>query len=209
MYTMEFMKKIKNKTAEKTVARKIFIHSGKISSMILKIILVMGMTTFETLTSRPTYNYKTINYKELWNEPFFGYPKVNPKIIKPRSISAALQRLQKQGLVIHENGKWIFTKAGKNFAESAFKYKKFRNKNLLPKKDGVKRIMIFDVPETEKEKRDWLRGELVHHDYEPLQKSVWIGNRPLLPEFIKTIDFLGMSSYIHIFSIKDEGTIFS
>lgn len=197
---------------KKKLARKIFVHSGKISAMILKIILTAGMVTFESLTSRPTYQFKTINYKDLWNEPLFGnsdFNEIKPKKLKPRSISAALQRLQRQGLVTHINEQWTLTKEGKNFVESAFQYKKFRNKKLIPPKDGLKRIVIFDIPETEKNKRDWIRGELAYHGYEALQKSVWIGTRPLLPELIKTIDFLSMSSYVHIFSIKDEGTILS
>lgn len=194
---------------KQTKIKKIILRSAKIPAFILKVLLEVSMVTIDTFTSRPTYQFKTINYKELWNEPLFGYPDVKPKQLKPRSISAALQRLQKQGLVNCENRQWTLTKEGKNFMESAFQYKKFRNKKLIPPKDGVKRIVIFDIPETEKNKRDWIRGELAYHGYEALQKSVWIGTCPLLPELIKTIDFLGMSSYLHIFSIKDEGTISS
>jgi hypothetical protein len=202
----------KNFTNGKNIAKKIIVHSGKISAVILKVLLIAGATTIDQMFSPSLYKIRPINYKELWNEPFWDWdnkPEIFKQKIKPRSISAALQRLQKQGLVMRENKQWTLTKIGKNFMESSFQYKKFRNKRKLSPKDNVKRIVIFDVPEKEKEKRNWLRGELIYHEYEPLQKSVWIGYRSLLPEFIKTIDFLNMNSYVHIFSIKDEGTIFS
>lgn len=197
---------------KQTKTKKIILRYAKIPAFILKVLLEMSMVTIDTFTSRPTYQFKTINYKKLWNEPLFNnsnFKETKPDQLKPRSISAALQRLQKQGLVIRANKQWTLTKVGKSFAESVFKYKKFRNKKLIPLKDGIKRIVIFDIPETEKNKRDWIRGELAYHGYEALQKSVWIGTRPLLPELIKAIDFLGMSSYVHIFSVKDEGTISS
>lgn len=193
------------KNSSKNVAKKIIVHSGKISIALLKIMLAVGAVTIDSFFS-PSLNVTRVNYKELLNEPLWDSGiKLNK--LKPRSISAALQRLQKQGLVMHEDRKWSLTKVGKNFIESSFQYKKFRNKKQLLQKDDTKRIVIFDIPEKEKEKRNWLRGELIYHQYEPLQKSVWIGYRPLLPELIKTIDFLNMSSYVHVFSIKDEGTI--
>lgn len=198
------------KKSGKNIAKNIIIHSAKVPAMILKILLIVGTTTADQMFSPSLYRVQPINYKELWNEPLWDWDNKPEKFvqkIKPRSISAALQRLQKQGLVIHEHRQWTLTKTGKDFAKSSFQYKKFRNKEKLPRKDNITKIVIFDVPETEKRKREWLRGELIYHEYKPLQKSVWIGNRPLLPELIKTIDFLNMSSYIHIFSVKDKGTI--
>lgn len=192
------------------ITKNIIIHSAKVPAMILKILLIVGATTVDQMFSPSLYRAQPINYKELWNESLWDWDNKPEKLvqkIKPRSISAALQRLQKQGLVIHEHKQWTLTKTGKDFAESSFQYKKFRNKGRLPRKDNTTRIVIFDVPETEKRKREWLRGELIYHEYKPLQKSVWIGNRSLLPELIKTIDFLNMSSYVHIFSVKNKGTI--
>src|SRR3989344_2297817 len=40
--------------------------------------------------------------------------------------------------------------------------------------DGKWRILIFDVPEKIRGKRDFLRRELIDFGFYPLQKSVWV-----------------------------------
>lgn len=191
---------------KKTLAKKIIKQSGKLSLFILSVLLEAGAITVNAFLN-PTYSYERLNYKRLWDqlEPDTSNPK--SKQIKPRSISVALQRLQKQKLVINQNGNWSLSKEGKKFTRSFFDLRLKYSKHKLPEKDGVTRIVVFDIPEKERDKRGWIRGELVYQDYKPLQQSVWIGYRPLLPEFIQNIDFMDLGEYVHIFSIKDEGTI--
>lgn len=192
--------------SKKTLAKKIIKHSGKLSLFLLSILLEVGATTVNAFFN-PTYSYERINYKKLWNqlEPETTSTKI--KELKPRTISTTLQRLQKQGLVVRENRNWSLTKDGEKFIKSFFDLRLKYGKHKLPEKDGISRIVIFDIPEKERDKRDWIRGELLYHQYEPLQKSVWIGYCPLLPQLIENIDHMGLSKYIHIFSVKDEGTI--
>lgn len=99
----------------------------------------------------------------------------------PRTFSAILSRLRRQGLVsrrgTHRRASWSLTPQGKaaitaphhgrdTFAE-------------LPPRDQVPRLVAFDIPERERKKRDAIRRELLACDYRPLQRSVWIGYRPL------------------------------
>ncbi|OHA03375.1 MAG: hypothetical protein A3C92_00330 [Candidatus Sungbacteria bacterium RIFCSPHIGHO2_02_FULL_53_17] len=77
----------------------------------------------------------------------------------------------------------------------------------MPKKDGKLRIVIFDIPERDRRKRDWLRVQLLANDFEPLQKSVWTGTRPLSVTLMKEIDALNLGAYIHIMSIGEKGTL--
>jgi DNA-binding transcriptional regulator PaaX len=67
--------------------------------------------------------------------------------------------------------------------------------------------MIFDIPERERKKRDWIRSQLVSFGFEPLQKSVWSGGSPLPKNFIEDIEIMNLDHCIHIFSVRDSGTL--
>ena len=212
------MTNIKNnkntKTLNQNFAKKVFVQTGKLSALLLKLLLIAGETTIDQMFSPSIYKADFMTFeklKKLWNEPLF--PKLDfkkeemPKNTKRNSIYTALFRLQKQGLVLNSRGNWSLTQDGENFTKSFFRFHSKHTSQRLPNIDNTKRIVIFDIPEKEREKRDWIRIELLYHEYKPLQKSVWLGRRPLLPQFIENIEFLGLSDCVHIFSVKDEGTI--
>jgi len=136
----------------------------------------------------------------------FGLEKEN-KISKQR-ISNILSKLQKEGLVSRNGPKkksnWQITTKGKEWIKNnKINFQKIDK----PKPDGISRIVIFDIEEKERKKRAWLRRELISFDYNAIQKSVWLGETPLSKEFIKEIDEKGLGKCVHIFSIKEKGTI--
>ena len=49
-------------------------------------------------------------------------------------------------------------------------------------------IVMFDVPETKKAEREWLRWHLKKFNYIMIQKSVWVGPSPLPKEFLDYIE---------------------
>lgn len=126
------------------------------------------------------------------------------------SFSSILNRLKREQLVVCAGPKkkstWRITKKGLRRLKE-IKSECSRVTHVLPPIDGVTRLVTFDVPETEKEKRLWLRRELLACGFEPLQKSVYIGNRPLPESFIRLVDAHRMSEYIHIVSLTTMGTI--
>jgi DNA-binding transcriptional regulator PaaX len=73
--------------------------------------------------------------------------------------------------------------------------------------DGQKRLVCFDIPERDRAKRRWLRGELIASDYHQLQKSVWIGKTPLPQEFIEALDTLELRGRVHLLRVGSEGTL--
>ena len=122
---------------------------------------------------------------------------------KRQTFSVILTRLQKQGLVERKNNKWGITNLGKKFIKNI----KTADMFDLPKKDGILRLVIFDVPERERRKRDWLRLELIACDFKLLQKSVWMGERPLPQKFLENLEELNLLHSVHIFTIENKGTI--
>lgn len=126
-----------------------------------------------------------------------------------RTFSAMMSRLKRQGLIegVRKDGKsaWSLTPAGaariaKHHAVPAIKTR-------VHTKDGVTRLVIFDVPERERKKRAALRVELFGCGFTQLQKSVWIGRQPLPQDFVSLIDELELADNVHIFSIREHGTI--
>src|SRR3989344_2585862 len=112
----------KNKKGNKEFAKKFVVQSGKISAMIIKVLLVAGFSTIDQILS-PHY-VQRINYKKLWNEPLFDFSaefKTPIQILKRKSIYAGLYRLKKQGLVSNSQDNWSLTKEGKDFTQSFFK----------------------------------------------------------------------------------------
>mgnify|MGYP001617546583 CR=1 FL=1 len=126
-------------------------------------------------------------------------------------ISSLLSKLKKEGLIDGRKGsrtkEWFLTERGRKRLEelsSIFLLPRFRYKK--EKDDGLN-LVIFDIPETHKRKREWLRGSLIALDFKLLQKSVWMGNNKVTEEFIQDIRTLGLLDFIHIFRVKKTGTL--
>ena len=119
------------------------------------------------------------------------------------AFSVALSRLKEQGLVTKTGGKrfarWIPTAEGE---------KKLMSYNMEPaKSDGIPRLVMYDVPELERKKRDRLRYALAACHYQQLQRSVWLGYCPLPVEFVKSLKDLNLKDKVHIVSVHKTGTL--
>lgn len=68
-------------------------------------------------------------------------------------------------------------------------------------------IVMFDVPETEKRKRGWLRRTLVEMGFRQLQKSVFAGRIKLPPSFLHDLRRLRLLPCIEIFAITKSGSL--
>lgn len=127
--------------------------------------------------------------------------------ISRKTFSTTLSRLKKDGLVERSgtmrSAIWHLTDAGRRSVEKD----RIITSDRAKKEDGIGRLVIFDIPEQERRKRDTVRSELICADFKQLQKSVWIGYRPLPLAFLVLLDDLRLKGKVHIFSIQNEGTI--
>ncbi len=121
-----------------------------------------------------------------------------------RTFSVILSRLKKQGLVaktgLHGKSLWFLTNKGKDYINDTVE-------SSLPIEDGIMRLVMFDIPETESGKRKSVRIQLVACGYRQLQKSVWMGYRPLPEKFIKSLDDMKLKNKVQIVSINKRGTL--
>ncbi|GEM_PF-573984 len=126
--------------------------------------------------------------------------------ISRETLSSMLSRLKREGIIArsHQNGKsiWHITSKGKKWMNTFYK----PVTEVLPS-DGIERIVIFDIPEKERKKRDMIREELNSYGFKQLQKSVWMGDHPLPKEFILLLDELQLKNKVHLFVIEKRGTL--
>jgi len=124
-----------------------------------------------------------------------------------------IYRLKKDGLVeekVKKEKKYFFlTDKG---IEKVIKLEE-RVKNKLPENnyklisDERFSIIIFDVPESERRKRDWIRNVLKNLKFKMVQKSVWIGKIKIPKEFVDDLFKLKMDKYVEIFGINKAGSL--
>src|SRR3989344_2354485 len=138
--------------------------------------------------------------KESWGDKF----------IDEQRFYDAVNYLKRNGFIEKKKGKkdkkisfWAITKKGKE----KFARENYKNGNYVSEDDSVLRIIIFDIPEKERRKRDWLRESIREIGFSLLQGSVWIGKKKIPEEFMNNINEAGIFKHVHIFSIDNEGTI--
>lgn len=118
------------------------------------------------------------------------------------TVSCTLSRLKRKRLVNTRGPKkktvWLITTRGRNHFQKIIA----AASRTLPPDDGKMRLVVFDVPEEERKKRDWLRKRLLSCEYEPLQKSVWVGTRPLPAELMEELKDNHLTSYVYIIGLE-------
>ena len=125
-----------------------------------------------------------------------------------------LNRLSKDGLTFKNkkggNGFWQLTKKGEKELKEL---KNYYQKNILPQRKYKSvisdefSIIVFDIPEKEKGKREWLRRKIVEMGFRMLQESVWIGKRKVPEEFVKDLDFCKLLPRVEIFTVSKTGSL--
>ena len=170
---------------------------NSIPRLILEKLLEAGELPFEIFFP-PNYSYMRVSRR------LFGLDS-HPKVTQP-TLSSVLSRLKHQGLVARTGRRrklfWRMTSKGKKWLT-----KSKQMEPQIPPRDGIIRLVIFDIPEHERKKRDMIRQELMNYNFKMLQKSIWIGFNPFPEDFVRLLDSFRLKNKVHILSIKDGGTI--
>ncbi|MEK7629674.1 MAG: hypothetical protein AAB394_04140 [Patescibacteria group bacterium] len=138
----------------------------------------------------------------LWRS-ILGLPQ-NYEFSRP-SFSSILSKLSHDGLIKRNGSRkrafWLVTSKGKEKIKAYIRYMK------PVKADGMPRLVIYDIPEVDKRKRNLIRSELVACNYQQLQRSVWLGYSPLPEDFVKSLEDMRLENKVHIISIQKKGTL--
>lgn len=116
------------------------------------------------------------------------------------SLDSTVSRLRKNGLVEIRSGKWTLTKKGKEYFENKRKLSlKFSSPFKLNAPKNL--LLMFDIPESRKAERNWLRWHLREFQYFMIQKSVWVGPSPLPKKFGAYLKEIGLYNCIKTFKL--------
>ena len=89
-------------------------------------------------------------------------------------------------------------KKGKIFSASSINYRE--------EPDTLK-IVAFDIPAKENNKRFWLRAVLKRIGFKMLQKSVWFGKKKIPESFMNDLRERGMIDYVHVLAVSKTGSL--
>lgn len=110
-----------------------------------------------------------------------------------RSFANAVRRLERKNLVgiRTRDGQefWSLTKEGEKFVRLIKARMHYAGNQRWDKKW---RLVVFDIPEKIRGRRDYLRKELNYLGFHQLQKSVWVSPYPLPPEFSEIVSELNL-----------------
>jgi len=145
--------------------------------------------------------------RSLWNTSLsykgvrvnlFGIPQFKNK--SDGSLRSTLSYMRGKGLIQNYNRCWQITPRGRKYVQKKFD-SLAQFPNIFPKDAPKNLIVMFDVPESQKAEREWLRWHLKKFNYAMIQKSVWVGPSPLTEEFVKYIEKIKLKSAIKTFKL--------
>ena len=164
--------------------------------------MVYGKTIGEVLLK--LLLYRTLPYKEV-EKMFRTSNKVEYGEIPGQSIRNTLTRLKKSGLVSKNQNGWSSGKFAEKYLANQHRFPRLNY--VLDKNKKAKMIIMYDIPESFRRERDWLRGELRILDFKQKQKSVWIGPAPLPKEFVAKLAEFKIIKYTSFFQVKEEDIV--
>lgn len=125
------------------------------------------------------------------------------KKYKSRDLGQILRRFIKQDVVA------IREKDGQQIIELTEKGKirllsyDFENLEIKARKrDGLFRIVIFDIPEYQKKNRELFRRKLLELGFSRMQDSVFVCAYPCKDEIDFLCNYLNISQFVTLFSVK-------
>lgn len=147
---------------------------------------------------RPRLSYKGVPVGA------FGLPRFEG--IREKTIRNKLSKLKKQQYIRVSGSVIKTTEEGKKYyAKRQARLQIFDSP--FAKGAPKKLILMFDVPESRKAKREWLRRQLGIFGYTMIQKSVWVGPSPLPAEFKSYLKRIGLAEHVKTFRLARSYTL--
>jgi DNA-binding transcriptional regulator PaaX len=109
-----------------------------------------------------------------------------------KTVYDALFRLQKAGLLNTESGRYILTPEGQQV---------IHKKN--PQRDGVWKLIIFDIPERQRYVRNFLRQRLTSLGFKKWQNSIWVSPYRLDEELELELKELAEKFFVRLIKTTD------
>ena len=154
-------------------------------------VLLLGLAgaldTFEEL--RDPFRLVSKSYESMYGWVPKQYRKNNFGNLVWRSLKAGyIEKIEKKGSVYIR-----ITSQGQERIQRDFPLLDFHRKRW----DGKWRIVMFDISELEKEKRNYLRRKLRELGFGMLQESVFITPHDIIKDFSEYLDSIDLGKYVY------------
>ena len=190
-------------------------RKGDITLAILAALRVARATTEEVFDTLSYYGYVETYRRARGLSPLKSRKKSvrysEIEIEKKIRLSKLLSKLKREGFIARtensqKSGHWIITRKGIDKAQK-LQQSVFARPAYQFEESSETHIIAFDIPETLRRERDWLRGILKNFRLKMLQKSVWAGKIILPAEFFQDLSRRGILSYVEVFAVTKKGTL--
>ncbi len=130
-------------------------------------------------------------------------------------VHSLLYYLERQGLITKKSSsqgvKSLFslTALGKKKKEkmATLEWRRHVTCDYEAQSSHIITLVIFDIPERDRYRREWLRSVLKNMNFKMIQQSVWAARLTLPPAFIHDLQKINILQYILIGSLEKEGMI--
>ncbi len=142
-----------------------------------------------------------LNYKGI-PVNLFGVPRLRAgkKPCSQTTFNRTVLRMKTKGYLEIIDDRWQLTEYGKKFYENRQKLRT-RFSSPFPPNATKNLLVIFDIPETKRNERNWLRWHLKNFQYIMLQQSVWLGPSPLPTKFREHLKNFKLDKCIKTFKL--------
>jgi len=125
-----------------------------------------------------------------------------------RRLQIYISKLKNQGLLTESKekaGMLILSLEGQKKLMDLRSQDRYRNY----KKEMIDHSLIvaFDIPESERGKRDWLRDILRGLGFEMIQRSVWVGQVRFPEELLADLEKLKILECVQVLEVTKQGTL--
>jgi hypothetical protein len=128
-----------------------------------------------------------------------------------RRFSQTLYRLKKEGIVMRDDsGILILTPRGERILKEGKEFLSKKLPSISSYRGNVANetvVVIFDIPEAQREKREWFREVIIGLGFSMAQKSVWIGDVGIPEQLLRDLGSLSLLAYIKFFTVVGRGTL--
>ena len=164
----------------------------------------------DAMTSGYSESYKKL--KRYQREPFSFKSDWSKSYSESQKFYSLLYYLKKQGLIEgKKDGRgslWRIRPAGIEKLSNIKKGKIFSASSINYREEpDTLKIVAFDIPAKENNKRFWLRAVLKRIGSKMLQKSVWFGKKKIPESFMNDLRERGMIDYVHVLAVSKTGSL--
>lgn len=145
------------------------------------------------------------SWREAINPLYHELKRSYKRKMDRKNFQNLIYYLKKKGIIKdfkkEEVKGWMLTEKGR---ERILKIKiKDKANNRRKRKDDRWIMVIFDIPEKERIKRDFLRRSLYELGFQMLQKSVWVSPFDVLDKVKEIIKFYSLEPFVKLLLIEE------